>query len=69
MRQPGAGINQDRFPVQLHEFEMRTQRLEFSRGQGLQQMIGRTRARGMGSPTERRIAAVLPVNCASWFAG
>ena len=48
MRQPGAGINQDRFPVQLHEFEMRTQRLKFSRRQGLQQMNGRTRARGHG---------------------
>jgi len=40
MRQPGAGFNQDSFPVELYKFEMRTQRLEFCRGQGLQQMIG-----------------------------
>ena len=41
MRQRRAGFNQDSFPDQFDEFEMRAQRLEFCRRQGLQQLIGR----------------------------
>jgi hypothetical protein len=39
MRQRRAGLNQDTLPDQLDEFEMWTQRLEFRRRHGLQQMI------------------------------
>jgi hypothetical protein len=40
MRQRAAGFNQDSFPDQLDDLEMRTKRLELCCRQGTQQMIG-----------------------------
>jgi hypothetical protein len=40
MRQRAAGFNQDSFPDQLDDLEMRTKRLELCCGQRAQHMMG-----------------------------